>query len=308
MSAVIQQPYNPDPTLGMELTTGDEIALEATRWLFLAGDLLDPHRKDDLPHLAAGGEELANFCLRRTNGFVPRLAITPLEVWAEWLPIEYFPEGVRPMKLKGQDVKDENPTGQTLVGKPLFGYPHYPGELIVDAVGLSVSEKRGIVEIEALRTVPFGDSEVARIQQLFFPEDFRPLQLRKVEERIDQVAETNNSDIKWVAKDMQQSCAQFRRYAQAQIDRCHTQLDTRVSHQYTYSYSPKIRLFMQQLEVEPRQNAGQTLSAEVLKAVAGSGISNDALEAIMAKQGAMFAAAMTEAIKQAVAASQPSSE
>jgi hypothetical protein len=301
MSAVLERSYS-DSTAGMELTTGDEISLEATRWLFLAGDMIDPHRKNDLPHLKDGGEELANFCLRRTNGYLPRCTFTPLEVWAEWLPLEYFPEGVRPLKLKGEPVKIDNPNGITLVGKPLFGFPHYPGELIVDAVGLSISEKRGIVEIESLRDVPFGDPQVDRLQSLFFSAP-PPIEIRLLEERITKVAEAHGPDVRAVAADMLSSCEHFKRWALTEIDKCHIQLDTRVQHQHTYSYSPKIRMLMRQMEITPRQSRGEVFQDEIMKAVASSGVSASTLETIMAKQGELFATAMAEAIKNAVAAS-----
>lgn len=305
--ATPQQHVYTDPTVGMELTTGDEIALEATRWLFLAGDMLDPHRKEDLPHLAAGGEETGNVCLRRTNGYLPKCTFTPLEIWAEWLPIEFFPEGVRPLKLKGQPVEDQNPNGRTLIGKPLYGYAHYPGELIVDAIGLATGEKKGIVEIEVLRGVDYGDEKVATLQSDFFPDDYRPVKLREIRERIAAVAEKSELH-RLAARDMLASCEQFERWATREIDKAHSQLDQRQSHMHVYSYSPKVRMLLEQLEIKPRQQQAD-ISNELLKAVANSGVNLTALadrdENLISKLGQMFAESLATAMKSVQQPNQP---
>lgn len=308
MSAVLQERY--DPTAGMELTTGDEIALEATRHIFLAGDMIDPHRKDDLPHLAHGGEELANFCLRRTNGYLPRCTITPMEVWAEWLPMEYFPEGVRPLKLKGEQIVDNNPTGRTLINKPLFGYAHMPGELIIDAIGLATGERKGIVEIEALRGVDASDPEVTRIQNLFFGPDFPlPIELRLIEQRIALIlAAHNDPDVKSVARDMLTSCEQFRRWAEGEIGKMNTQLDQRVSHQWTYSYSPKVRMLLKQLEVEPRGTSTYNPVDSLLTAMKSQGVSAEVFEQMAERDANLIeklTGAFTTALADAMKSSQP---
>lgn len=303
MSAVMER----DLTQGLELVTGDEIALHATRHLFFAGDCLDPDRKHELSHLREGGEELSNRCLKRTGGFLPRCTITPMEFWGEALPIEHFPDGVQPYKLKDVEIKDENPTGRTLHGKPLLFMPMYPGHLIVDALGLATGERKGIVEIQVLKGVDYSP-ETERFNTLFFPATYtKPVELRLIQQRIEEVGDSHSdSDVKSIASDMVQSCEQFRRWAQDKIDKCHTQLDTRISHQWTYRYSPQVRALMRQLEIQPRNESAQQLNAAVLQAVSNSGISPEVFAQmqerdanLVNKLGEVFSEALSKALSSA---------
>ena len=302
-TAIAELPYI-DPTSGMELTTGDEIALEATRWIWLGMDYLDPARRQQVKRLQRGGEELDNVCLRRTHGFLPRCSFTPLEVWAEWLPIEFFPEGARPLKLKGETTEDLNPNGRTLIGKPLFGYAHYPGEQIHDVVDDLSAEPRGVVEIEALRGVDFEDAGARKLQQLFFPGD-APLELRLVEQHIEQVAAANPApEVQLAAEDMLRSCSQSRRWAEGVISKQHTQLDERVTHQYVHRYAPKVLSLMKQLEMQPRMYAASPVET-MLKAMNNTGLTPDILtqmqerdSTMMEKFGEVLSGALAEAFKQ----------
>lgn len=300
-----------DPTAGMELTTGDEIALEATRWLWLGMDLLDPSRKADVLYLREGngGEELDNICLRRTRGFLPRCTFTPLEVWAEWLPIEFFPEGARPLKLKGAPIQDQNPTGRTLVGKPLYGYAHYPGEQILDAIGLPTGDRRGVVEIEVLRGVNVDDPQAVKLQNLFFPLGQKlPLELRAIEEQIQRTADAHKSDdVRITAKNMLESTAQSRRWAEQLISRQHSQLDARITHHYVHSYSPKCLHLMKQLEMTPRSVGTNPVEA-MFKAMNAQGLTPEVLAQMEARDASLvdkLGAAFSEALTKAFSAIQP---
>jgi hypothetical protein len=297
----------------MELVSDDEIALDATRWLFLAGDLLAPERREDLERLKNGGEEVQNFCLRRSPNYIERGKFTPLEVWAEWLPKEFLPDGYVPLKLKGQPLTDTgigNP--MLLVNKPLYAYVHYPGHLILDAVGLPTGEKRGIVEIKPLLGLGADDPEPYRIHTAFFPEGFlADRRLSSMRRRIDEVAATGGSDLKDVAIPLQQSCDQFARYADQRISRQHTQLDQRVTHHYTHAYSSTVLSLMEQLEIKPRSHGGD-LNAELLKAVSSSGITPEIFsqmadrdEKLVEKLGTAFAEAMAVAMKSIIPPTPP---
>lgn len=287
MSAVIER----DLTLGLELVTGDEVALEATRYLFFAGDVIDPDRKVELAYLVDGGEEMHNRCLRRTGGFLPRCEITPMEFWGETLPLEWFPDGVRPYKLKNTDPVTEatNLNGRTSIGKPLFFMPMYPGDLIVDALGMATGERKGIVELESLRDVDYDTGHSQEMQRLFFPPHYRkPVELRLIQQQIETVADSVlDPDAKSVAHSMVVSCEQFRRWAQEKIDKCHTQLDTRVAFQWTYRYSAQIRNLMKQLEVEPRNSGAQNFQNTMMHAVAQSGITPEMFAQMEARDASM---------------------
>lgn len=277
-----------NPTEGLELVTGDEIALELTRHLFLAGDLLDPARTRDIG-LKHGGEELPNRCLRRTSGLLPRCEITPLEFWGEPLPLELFPDGVRPYKLKGMDTPDVkfNPTGAfdpRLRDKPLFFMPLFPGELIVDAMGIASGERRGIVEIEVLRGIEYGSAD-REFQSLFFGPEYRvPIELRLVRDHIEQVGDSVlDPDAKSVANNMLESCDQFREYIEERVSLANTQLDQRVAFQHTYRLTPKLRHWMAQLELKPRTSAIDVVQTKVAEAADRSGITGDQLEQILTR-------------------------
>lgn len=274
------------------------VPLEATRYIFTPGDYLDPARKDQLEHLHRGGDELlSNPCVRRTtNRFLPKCAITPLEFWGEELAWDLFPkEGISvrpPVKLKG--VRKQESAGR--IFPELFFYPHYPGELIRDALDAG-REPRGVVEITQFQAVPWESGEAQAAQEVIFPSSWPiPTQLRLVEEQIQRAADTNGSDIKSITDEMLTACEQFRRYAMTIIGRENTQIAQRVVHMHTYSYSPKCRMLADQLEIKLAASTQDTVGVEVAKALAG----------IMPPQQidpAIFAAAVADAVKQALAVS-----
>lgn len=286
MSAVLERKL--DPTDGLELITGDEVALEAPRALFLAADLLDPARSRDIG-LVGGGEELPNRCLRRTSGLLPRCSITPLEFWGEPLPLELFPDGVRPYKLKGapDESMNFNPNGafdSRLRSKPLFFMPLFPGELIVDALGIASGERRGVVEISVLKSVNYGP-EYNELQDFFFPTDYiKPIELAKIRENIERrAAAVADPDIHSAATDMLLSCEQSQEYMEQIVSIASTQLNQRVAHNYTYRLYPKIRHFMAQLGLKPRENTMEVVQDRVAEVVAQTGISGEQLEQILSR-------------------------
>lgn len=260
MSAVLdQQPTRPivDPAQGLELVNFAGEKPAATRHLFLAANLLDPARQRDV-NLPDGGEELVNHCLKRTHGLLPKCEITPLEYWVEWLPKELFPEGMEHLALTLKDT--EQPSATNRIFKPLFGYPHYPVNLIVDATGVAAGEQRGIVEITKLHDVDYG-KEDREMQELFFPADWpKPVELRLIRERIEQVAASvADPDVKDVGNDMLASEAQSREYMTFVLDIGQSQLNQRVvsgpGYSYTYRLTPKLRSFAAQLEIKLGINA-----------------------------------------------------
>lgn len=286
-----------DPTQGMELTTGDEIALEANRFLFLGMDLLDPYRRKDLEHLAPGGEELDNPCLRRTKNFLPRCTFTPLELWGVPMPTVLMPEGIRPLKLKGEPVEGANVNGRTFIGAPNFFVPMYPGEMIVDALGLTGSERKGIVEISCLRGEQYLGEKHSKLYEAFWANWPVPNELRVIQERIVTVASKYaDPDIRSAADEMLGSIEASRTWADNRISEANTQVATRVKHEWTYSYSPRIRWLMTQLEVKPMYSGVESVQNEVARAISNSGLNLDA----MAAQNAGFAEAIGASIAKAI--------
>lgn len=308
MSAVLdQEVVRPliDPTAGLELVTGDEVALEATRHLFLAANLLDPQRQRDID-LPDGGEELSNLCLRRTAGKLPKCEITPLELWVEWMPLDLFPAGMEHMALKLKNKAVEGVNGGRIF-KPLHGHPYYPAHTIVDALGIASGERRGIVEIENLRGVDYGKHD-RELQALFFPADYRkPVELRLIAERIEKVASSvADPDAKDAANFMLLSCAQSREYMETRVSIAQTQLAERKSGDFTHRLTPKVRSFMAQLEIKPMMATANvqdavdkalsaTLPPEVLEALSQN-------SAALANIGPAIGEAVGAAVRDALAA------
>lgn len=275
------------------------IPVEATRYIFTPGDYLDPARKDQLAHLKRGGDELlSNPCVRRTtNRFLPKCAITPLEFWGEELAWDLFPkEGISvrpPVKLRGVAKRESAPNSR--IFPELFFYPHYPGELIRDAIDAG-NEPRGVIEITQLQTIPWESGEAQAAQEVIFPADWSvPVQLRLVEEQIQRAADKNGSDIKNIAGEMLMACAQFRRYGMAVVGRENTQIAQRVMHQHVYSYSPKCRSLADQLEIKLVASTQDTIGAEVVKALASVN------QPLGEREVQVISLAVAEAVRQALA-------
>lgn len=296
-----------DPTQGLELVNFAGEKPEATRHLFLAANLLDPARQRDI-NLPYGGEELINPCLKRTYGRLPKCEITPLEFWVEWLPKELFPQGMEHLALTLKDQEQFNPSNR--IFKPLFGYPHYPVNLIVDAIGIAAGERRGIVEIQKLFGVDYG-KEDREMQDLFFPADWpKPVELRLIGERIEQVADSvADPDVKDVAADMMASVVQSREYMTNVLDIGQTQLNQRVvsgpGFHYTYRLTPKLRSFAEQLEVKLNTNVPVQ---ETINQAVTANLPPELLEQLatqntaIANLGPLLGEAIGKAIKEAVAA------
>lgn len=91
--------------------------------------------------------------------------------------------------------------------------------------------------------------------------------------------------------------------SRTKIDKMHTQLDARTAHQWTYSYSPKVRSLMRQLEIPVRHVSAQPSDA-LLKALAAQNISPNMFEQmaerdenLIAKLSAAFSDALANALK-----------
>lgn len=299
MSATITAPVT-DPTAGLELISGDVEDLRATRHLFLAANLLDPGRQRDI-NLPDGGEELANVCLRRTTGKLPKCEITPLEFWVEWMPKELFPEGLEHLALSLKDNNGEALKETNRIFKPLLGYPYYPAHTVIDALGIANGEHRGIVEIQVLKGVEYGRYD-RELQELFFGREYiKPVELRLVEEHILQVADSvADPDAKSAAEDMIVSVTQSRDYMLNAVSVAQTQLAERVSHKFVHRLTPKIRSFMAQLEMKvPAVSQMQDVVDRALTA----NLSPEVVEQLNANNAALIAAlgpAIGEAIGKAV--------
>lgn len=259
-----------DETRGLTLVTQDGESREVTRYLFTAGDVIDPDRKRQLATLRDGGEEVDARCLRRTPNYIPRCEITPFETWFEPLGIkELAGDSMKDLVSIGRDTQAElppmvNPGQFFRAQEPMMGMPHYPGVdmgSLIDAVGY-----RGVKEIESLRGNEWEQGYVQReYQQVFFPADWeKPVALRLIEEQIRKVG---TGSLRFTADELLASCDQFRHWALGRIGIENGLLQTRTKHNHTYSYSRLAPQLMAQLEVSPKDQGSDitNLAQELVK-------------------------------------------
>jgi len=259
-----------DPTRGHNLVSTRSENLEQTRYLFYAGNTLDPDRVFQLEYMrnSGGGEEVQAHCLRRSvNGFIPRAQLVPMEVWAEAIPPVLLGEGIErdTVRIQGPTTAEHlgvfanKPGGLAGVGAALAHVKFYPGDELGSV--LRANEGKGIVEIKSLMGQGWYEDEAETkpgLAQLlnfdFFPTR-PPVALSGLREMIDK--KQGNSDVhRNVAREMFTSCDQFERYAQARLAAEHTLLRQRTSPngQHVYQYSPVAYVLLAQLEMKPQDN------------------------------------------------------
>lgn len=282
-----------------------QIRVEATRYVFFAGDLLTPERKRDREDFARGGEEYDSLCLVRTRRFIPRCAVVPLETSAQFVTRDQVPDGVRTLRF---------PT----TPPHLFGLPAYPGEHIIPLAIVPSDASRGIVELSALADSPWESGLAQSVQEHFFPAaEEVPIELRRVEDIITHRASlTRDERFRRSGEQMLESCRQFRAYAQARIDREHALLKEGKAHQYVYTYSPLARVLLAQLEIAPQDQAFQLLADSQSKLINGfrsSGLTPEMLAEMNAQQQTNFQQMLSGALEglgsqiaAAIVASRPS--
>lgn len=305
-----------DPTRGHHLVSTQSQNREAPRYLFTAGQFLEPNRLFQLEHLreSGGGEEVQSHCLRRSvGGFIQRGHLTPMEVWAEPLPPVLIGEGAErdtvriegPTSPESLGLGTKRPGGLAGVGAALVHYKYYPGDEIASV--LRANTGKGIVEITSLLGVPWYDDELETkpgLPQLlnrdFFPTR-PPIELRKLRERIEEKSLESPIHEK-VAREMLNSCDQFLRWAETFLAVEHELLRTRRSHQHTYVYSPIARELLKQLEMQPQDSILERMSSgidmeqlrEIIQGVSG-GMNVDAISQIAAAVAQQFIAAQQKA-------------
>lgn len=230
---------------------------EDTRYLFFAGDLIEPQRKQEQTEYAHGGEMLQGFCSWRTRGFLRRCRITPLEMGLDPQPRDLIPEGANYV-----EVPIELPERQAA----LTGLSHaqqvmvrtYPGEEINSVLFNQHRNERGAVEIKALLGKSWDKDAMDAMQQFFFPSyPALPATLREVKGLIEAARKrVNDVTIHSIADDMLLSCERFRQWGMSMLEREHALIRSGVNKAGEgYGYSPLAQVLLEQLEVE-RQDEG----------------------------------------------------
>lgn len=238
--------------------TPDVVAREATRYLFLAGDVVPPRRKQERKDFANGGEEINSPCMWRSKYFLRRGRITPLEYGARWDIAPRTPDGTRPIAVLNHGG---NPT--ILEDSTLVGIPAYPGEAIASILNAGDEALRlGIVELTALRGLSFADVEAAGYQKLFFPTyPELPVTLRELTVMIKGVKSVE-SVVKEMQEQMLASCEMFSLFGSVKVEQDHQLMRQPATGGHVFGYSPLSETLIPQLEI-PRQDQGQRTMAQL---------------------------------------------
>lgn len=314
-SATVVSPGNiPEFEQNIVFGTPDLISREANRYLFFAGDVIAPRRRQERRDLAHGGEEIFSACLWRTRHFLRRGRITPLEYGARWDIAPRVPEGTRAIA-----VMNHGPNNTVLEDPNIVGIPAYPGEEIGWILGFGDEAlPMGIVELSPLVGAAYEDVQKEGYQDLFFPTypDLPPT-LRELQAAINSVRSVE-SNVKEIKEQMLSSCDLFRLYATTKVEQDHQLMRKPANDSgFVFGYSPLSETLLPQLEI-PRQDQGlQTmakLTGKITEAVLQKNsdqpdmermfelikANQDSLVSAMADQfGKLLAAQKEEAVKPA---------
>jgi hypothetical protein len=246
-AVVVQQDELPD--FEPVLVNSDLVRLEAVRYLFFPGDVIGSRRKQERADLRHGGEEIGSACLVRTNRFLRRCRITPLERWGDPMPQELMPTGAVPIGLLHQDeMKGQSRTSFEVA--PLQAFQKFPGEEItwILASADNSGMRKGIVELTPLREMEWNEFSQTGIQQLFFPEYPKlPPTLREIEESI-RTVDSRDSHIVQLKNETLASCSQFRLWGTARMDLEDTLIKIGAVGAWVHTYSELADTLIPQLE------------------------------------------------------------
>src|SRR5713101_1553509 len=258
-----KQPFAP-PELDVDRDT--------PRYLFSAANTVPPQHVLDRAHLAAGGVELWNPCLRASGMFVRRGTITPL-LLDSLTPIpaeEANKENTQFFSpVPRGHVEDQGYVGPLQSGGPLLGYPARPGDQIgsildgpenVDSTGA-----RGLVEITSLKghnykleecpipSLGLVDLKLWEIHRSIFPDypdvpvtldDFR----KQIE--VSHGKLRGAATAKKVAVEMIVSCDIFGMWATRAIEEIHQAMNNAAAKGYVFPYEGLHFALLEQLGME----------------------------------------------------------
>jgi len=249
-----------------------DVDRDVPRSLFTAANLVSPQAARDRGHLAAGGVELWNPCLRASGMFIRRGTITPL-LMDTLTPIPSEEANLENTQFFAPQprghVEDQGYVGPLQSGGPLLGYPARPGDQIgnildgpenVDGTG-----PRGLVEITSLKghnyrftecPIPelgLVDLKIWEIQKSIFPDyPILPVTLAKFREQI----ETSHAKLhsmataKKVAEEMIVSCDIFGLWATRAIEEIHQAMNNAAAKGYVFPYEGIHFALLEQLGME----------------------------------------------------------
>ena len=247
----------------------NEIRVEANRYLFFAGDDLEPRRKRQVKHLRWGGIELEldYKCFPVTKGHIWRNMITPMTSGHE----------LSDEQLVADEGKGSPVTTMASFGRVDVKYATrvHPGEEIRSLLfGKSDYPSKGLVEIKKLRDWDWKDVKAAGIQRFFFPEwdawkdrsnpAVLPIQLSWTRKRIqDAMRETKDDTLISIGEDMLASCENFYAWGidKLKVETTLVKTPPSAGSQHVYTYSVMSEQLFEMLEQQREDFLRQDFAA-----------------------------------------------
>lgn len=205
----------------------NEIAREAVRYVFFAGDIMPPTQKEERSDLRLGGEYFGQEykTLVRSKGLVRKCQITPLEIGFDFMGDEQIGDNATGLQVVSQ-VTHADPVASDSPALPkrsrLSGIQIYPGEQIRGILhGNSNGTNKGFVEIRKLAGVLYDDFRTSGVQEFIFPDWKKilagaadlPVKLASLVTHLNERrTATSDADIRSIIDDMLLSCTIHRRW------------------------------------------------------------------------------------------------
>lgn len=227
------------------------VGRETKRWVFFAGDLIVPRRKQEIDWLRPGGEETNSGCLQKYGrGFIPRGLASLMEMGADLMPEEQL-RNLGGEAWSGMSLNDE------LIKSRLAYVPIFPGDGLNNLLNRAQNDeagKKGIVELTYLAGKeweechnPQGTGILDLAERAIYGDNLIvPPTLKGLETQIRQA--NIPTDLK---EGKLQSCHEFGLWASVRIGIEHTLLRQGTHKEgHVYAYSPLGELLLVQLDIQ----------------------------------------------------------
>lgn len=199
------------------------------RYVVFMGNVITPERVREIPYLHAGGDEHPARTLATTRGFIRRGRLVPLVKWIELVGTDEVINAASLQTIQYQPSKAETVAGQGgVTARSLSGMTRPPGQDVqaITQQDIIQADRKGIVEVTALRGIEYGDPQRAKLEALFFPKAANVLD--KTGHALKHAAlmaqvetirgEHKDADVRSIADAMLQSGEMFRMWALRRID------------------------------------------------------------------------------------------
>lgn len=259
----------------------DDIDKTKPRYVFFAGDLITPRRKQETREMEAialsfngqpfrvtanGGEDYQHRCLVRTKGIIPRAFITPLEMAANWVPPELVPPGADTFAPMGND--DFSIRGGVSVGtksRYLVGEKYFPGQALAWMLSFARNNggfSRGLVDVPQLIGEQYENGAARELQALYFPNyPTLPSKLSELQLVIQTIMQRQQGAVREIGQLMLHSCDEFRMWGTNFVATEHGQVKVGThSSGHVYEYSDTAQLLMEQLEITRQDQQFQAVA------------------------------------------------